>query len=185
MIPDSKEFRYMRKKAGLTQKELAERTGLSQPLIARIEKGDIDTRLSTARKMLEALRAAESARSKSLDLRDYMASPVIYCKSSDPIKRAVAIMEESSISQLPVMEEGKAVGSVVDTHLVQILAKKGARSARRKIGDVMSKPFPELEADSPIDRAIDLLTRNPAVLVKNGPHITGMVTKADVLKLLV
>lgn len=185
MLPTAQEFRYLRKKQGLTQKALADKAGLSQSLIARIEKGDIDTKLGTARKILAVIKEAESKKSKSLDLKDYMISPVMYCKSADPIKRVVGMMEDNDISQLPVMEGGKAVGSVTDTQLVQVLARKGARSARRKIADVMSKPFPEIEISSPIDKAIDLLTRNSAVLVKNGPHITGIVTKADVLRLMV
>jgi predicted transcriptional regulator len=184
MLPTPQEFRYLRKKAGLTQKELASLAGLSQSLIARIEKGDIDTRLGTAQRILDVIKRSEAKKSRSLDLKDYMASPVIYCKSSDPIKRVVAMMEENSISQMPVMENGKAVGSVTDTQLVQVLARKGARAARRKISDIMSKPFPSLDANAPIDRAIDLLTGNPAVLIMNGPHVAGIVTKADVLRLM-
>ena len=183
MLPTPQEFRYLRKKAGLTQKELAGRAGLSQSLIARLEKGDIDTRLSTAQRILDVIKRSEK-RPRSLDIRDYMASPVIYCKAGDPIKRVVAMMEENSISQMPVMEEGKAVGSVTDTQLVQVLAKKGARSARRRISDVMAKPFPSLGADAPMDKAIQLLTGNPAILVMNGPHVAGILTKADVLQLM-
>jgi len=183
MLPTAQEFRYLRKKAGLTQKELATAAGLSQSLIARIEKGDIDTRLGTAQKILEVIKKSDK-RPRSVNLRDYMASPVIYCKSSDPVKRVVAMMEADGISQMPVMDSGKAVGSVTDTQLVQVLAKKGARSARRKISDVMLRPFPELDVESPIDRAIELLTRNPAVLLTRGGNIAGIVTKADVLKLL-
>jgi len=185
MLPTAQEFRYLRKKAGLTQKDLAEKAGLSQSLIARIEKGDIDTKLSTAQRILDVMKKSEPKREKSLDLKDYMTSPVIYCKSTDPIKRVVSIMEENGISQVPVMENGEAVGSVTDTQLVQILAKKGARSARRKISDVMAVPFPELEVSSPIDRAIELLTKNPAILITNGPHVAGILTKAYVLQLMV
>ena len=184
MLPTSREFRYMRKKAGLTQKELAARAGLSQPLIARIEKGDIDTKLSTAQKILDVLKASEAKKPKSLSLKDYMVSPVIYCKSTDTVKKAALIMEENDISQIPVMEGGEAVGSIVDTLLVQVLAKKGARASRRKVSDVMSKPFPELSIDAPVDKAVDLLTRSPAVLITHGPHIAGIVTKADVLRLI-
>jgi predicted transcriptional regulator len=133
MLPNAREFRHLRKKAGLTQKELADKAGFSQSLIARIEKGDIDTRLSTAKKLLEVMKKSETKSPKSLELKDYMISPVMYCRSSDPIKRVVSLMEEDGISQMPVMDGGKAVGSVTDTELVQVLARKGARSARRKI----------------------------------------------------
>jgi predicted transcriptional regulator len=185
MLPTAKEFRYLRKRAGLTQKDLADKAGLSQPLIARIERGDIDTKLSTAQRILDVIKRSKTREKKSLDIKDYMVSPVMYCKSSDPIKRVVEKMEDNGISQMPVMENGKSVGSVTDTQLVQILARKGARSARRKISDVMSKPFPELELDSPMDKAINLLTKSPAVLITRDSHIAGIVTKADVLKLMV
>jgi predicted transcriptional regulator len=185
MLPTAQEFRYLRKKAGLTQKELADKAGLSQALIARIESGSIDTRLSTAQRILDVIKKSGQAKAKSLDIKDYMISPVIYCKTGDPIKRVVEKMEEHGISQMPVMDGGKAAGSVTDTQLVQILARKGARSARRKISDVMSKPFPELEISAPIDRAIELLAGNPAILITNGPHVAGILTKADVLRLMV
>jgi len=184
MLPTPQEFRFLRKKASLTQKQLADKAGLSQSLIARIEKGDIDTRISTAQRILDVIKNTEPSGEKSLSLRDYMVSPVIYCRSSDPIKRVVALMADQNISQMPVMENGKAVGSIVDTELVQILAKRGARSSRRKISDVMSKQFPELDVNAPIDKAIELLTKSSAVLITNGPHIAGIVTKADVLRLM-
>ncbi|RLE74581.1 MAG: hypothetical protein DRJ44_07250, partial [Thermoprotei archaeon] len=50
-----KELRELRKRAGLTQKELARRAGVSQSLIARIESGSVDPRLSTLRRILQAL----------------------------------------------------------------------------------------------------------------------------------
>lgn len=47
----------LRLKAGMTQKELAEKTGVSQPLIARLENGDQDRvpTLATINKVLNAL----------------------------------------------------------------------------------------------------------------------------------
>ena len=45
-IPSPEDIRRMRIRAGLTQKELAERAGVSQSLIARIERGSVDPRLS-------------------------------------------------------------------------------------------------------------------------------------------
>jgi transcriptional regulator with XRE-family HTH domain len=44
-----------REKKGLTQKKLAELTGLKQPFIARIEKGDTDPQLTSVIKILEPL----------------------------------------------------------------------------------------------------------------------------------
>jgi len=42
-----------RRRAGLTQRELAGRTGVAQPTIARIERGRDDPRVSTLQRLLD------------------------------------------------------------------------------------------------------------------------------------
>ena len=44
--------RYCRLRAGLTQKELAERAGISQPALARIEAGRVNPRVDTMARLL-------------------------------------------------------------------------------------------------------------------------------------
>src|SRR3954447_25216329 len=41
-----------RQRAGLSQRELARRTGVAQPTIARIERGQVDARISTLERLL-------------------------------------------------------------------------------------------------------------------------------------
>jgi predicted transcriptional regulator len=41
-----------RRRAGLSQRELARRTGVAQPTIARIERGQVDARISTIERLL-------------------------------------------------------------------------------------------------------------------------------------
>jgi transcriptional regulator with XRE-family HTH domain len=45
---------YARRHAGLSQRELAERTGVAQPTIARIERGHTSPRFDTMARLLEA-----------------------------------------------------------------------------------------------------------------------------------
>ncbi len=45
---------YARRKAGLSQRALAERAGITQATIARIEKGEIDPRSDTVVRLLRA-----------------------------------------------------------------------------------------------------------------------------------
>jgi predicted transcriptional regulator len=47
--------RYARRRAGLTQRALAERVGVPQPAIARIESGTVSPRLSTLLELIEAV----------------------------------------------------------------------------------------------------------------------------------
>lgn len=47
-------LRWARRKAGLTQRELAERAGVAQPTVARIESGAVVPRVDTLDKLLRA-----------------------------------------------------------------------------------------------------------------------------------
>jgi transcriptional regulator with XRE-family HTH domain len=47
-------LRYARRRAGLTQRELAERSGVPQPSIARIERGASTPRVDTFDRLLRA-----------------------------------------------------------------------------------------------------------------------------------
>ena len=45
-------LRYARRRAGLSQRALAERAGVPQPAIARIERGGVSPRMDTLRDLL-------------------------------------------------------------------------------------------------------------------------------------
>jgi len=57
LLPNGGIFKKLRQQRGLTQAEVARMAALSQSLIARVESGGIDPKLSTARKILYALQA--------------------------------------------------------------------------------------------------------------------------------
>ena len=59
-IPTGDELREVRHSRGLTQAELAEKARVSQPLIARIESGDVDPTLSSLHDIVTALNNSES-----------------------------------------------------------------------------------------------------------------------------
>jgi transcriptional regulator with XRE-family HTH domain len=47
-------LRWARRRAGLTQRALAERSGVPQSTISRIESGAVDPRVGTLRRLLQA-----------------------------------------------------------------------------------------------------------------------------------
>ncbi|MEM2427846.1 MAG: helix-turn-helix domain-containing protein, partial [Candidatus Bathyarchaeia archaeon] len=57
-IPSGETIRRLRKAVRLTQKELAEKAGLSQSLISRIERGNVDPRLSTIKRIMHVIENA-------------------------------------------------------------------------------------------------------------------------------
>jgi predicted transcriptional regulator len=114
-LPTPDELRTRRTSLELTQSDLADRAGVSQPLIARIEGGDVDPRLSTLRRIVEALDEAEGDIVRAGTL---MHEEVISVAPDDSVKEAVEKMQEAGYSQLPVITNGVPVGSISDSDVV-------------------------------------------------------------------
>ena len=74
-IPSPEELRLLRIRAGLTQAELAKKAGVSQSLIARIESGKVNPRVSTLMRIYQAL---EEFMEDELTACEVMSSPVVY-----------------------------------------------------------------------------------------------------------
>ena len=94
-------------------------------------------------------------------------------------------MEKHSISQLPVLHEGRQLGSISETTLVNRVARgeKLASLLRARISTVMEEPFPVVSGETEVQRVYLLLEEHPAVLITEEGKITGIITRADVFKL--
>ncbi len=181
-LPTPAELKAQRARLGLTQAELAERAGVSQSLIARVEGGKVDPSYSTLRALVEALNEAERREAKLLDL---MAAPVASVAPDDPIREAVHRMREAAISQLPVLEDGAPVGSVSERDIVHALT--GATKEEivdQPVSTVMGAPFPAVEPGTSVEAALRLLEDRPALLVMEKGTVIGIVTKSDLLHTL-
>jgi predicted transcriptional regulator len=179
-------LRRMRKTAGLTQKELAQLSGVSQALISRIEAGSVDPRLSTIRKIISAIRARKSGRS-ALPVSRIMHRSVIAIKASDPVYKAIDLMEKHDISQLPVTAgEGRIVGSIQEITVVKALTQSklsADKILKGKIHNIMEETFPMVSPETSIDEVATLLMHGtPAVLVMKRNKAIGIVTKIDLIK---
>lgn len=182
-VPLPGEIRAVRKKLGLTQAEVAKAAGVSQPLIARIENGSVDPRLSTYTAVVEALNRAER---KGVLLSEVMITSVASVRATDTVSAAIRVMREKDISQLPVLAKGVPVGSLSDKQVVHALseARDAEELARKSVGDIMGPPFPVAGPDMSVDQAARLLEDQSAILVMERGKLVGIVAKADLLSLV-
>lgn len=175
------ELRNLRKRFRLTQKELAKKAGVSQSLIARIENKSVDPRLSTVRRIFNAITSIQREQKKA---RDVMHSPVITIEAIDTIKNAISLMKKFAISQLPVLRENKIVGSIQESALLDKLvnSKDADRFFSSSVYNIMKKSFPVVEPEADVNYIVNVLAReNSALLVIENNKIVGIITKIDLL----
>jgi predicted transcriptional regulator len=179
-IPSTEELRRWRLALGLTQAQVAERAGVSQPLVARIEKGTVDPRLSTLRAVVRALASAER---NAVRLKDVMSSPVVAVKATDPLSHAIETMRAHGFSQLPVVHKGMPVGSINERGIVhQLHASKDPRAlSALPVRDVMGPSFPMVDPDTPVDTVYGMLDEHSAVLVVERGRLIGVVARSNLL----
>ncbi|WP_135606121.1 CBS domain-containing protein [Methanococcoides sp. NM1] len=181
-LPTPERLRQKRIELNLTQSGLAKRAGVSQPLIARIESGDVDPRLSTLRKIFTAFEEVEK---EKILAKDIMHTLVIFVSSEDSVESAVNLMEKHGFSQVPVIDNGVPVGSISEDTIIKYMAdRKASTISQMKIKDMMGDAFPTVSPTTELDVISHMLERNPAVLVLEKGVTTGFVTKHDVIKLL-
>ena len=179
-IVSGEDIRRLRKMMGLTQKKLAKKAGVSQSLIARIEKNSVDPRLSTVRKILGALSLIKEGKIA----KDVMHSPVITIKSTDIIRKAVELMRKHNISQLPVLKEKFMVGSVKESTIIHRITRGGniRKVFFTPIYNIMENPFITINPSMGIDEVLSIMSSgHPAVLVIDKGTLVGIITKIDVL----
>lgn len=175
-LPTPEELRERRLELGLTQSELAESASVSQPLIARIESGDVDPRLSTLRRIVNALQEAEGG---LLRARDLMNSPVTSVEPDASVRETTELMNEKGFSQLPVVREGTPEGLIGTSDIRQ---RSEDNVGDLPVAEVMHEAINTVEPDALLDTVDAHLDHNDAVLVVEGGDTVGIITEADVAR---
>lgn len=172
----------LRRRLGLTQSELARLSGVSQSLIAKLEAGKIDIAYSKAVAIFTALENRLTVQKHRAAAKDIMTPGIIFAKPSDNLDSVMNLMRKNAISQLPVVSDGKPLGSISDEAFVDWMVKYGPRISKIQAREVMGEGFPTIPENSSIEAITELLKFYKALLVKRGGEIAGIITKSDLIK---
>jgi predicted transcriptional regulator len=184
MFPTLQDIAKRRRQLGLKQTELAKAAGVSQSLIAKLEAGTIDssyTKVKTIFDVLEHLEFKTKVQAEKIRHNE-----VVSVQKNDPVSKVVNMMKEYGYSQIPVFEGKQPVGSVSEKAILrQILAGNDLEEiSRLPTGEIMEEAFPQIDEDAPLSLITSLLQTYSAVLVSKKGVLIGIITKADLLRML-
>ncbi|MGQ0712580.1 MAG: pyridoxal-phosphate dependent enzyme [Gemmatimonadaceae bacterium] len=119
-----------------------------------------------------------------LSRKDGETPPVVSIAPGATVRQALRLMTQHDVSQLPVMDGESCVGSVSDWSL-SAKSLENTKLLDATVSDVMDAPFPVVDAGQSVDAIAKLLSKsNPAVLVRGAGRLTGIVTRSDVLQVM-
>ena len=186
MFPPLEDIGIKRRQLGLKQSELAKRAGVSQSLIAKLESGKIDSSYTKVRTIFEVLERIEAKTKIQNQSGRMFENKVISVQKDEPISKVVQLMKEHGYSQLPVFDGKQPVGSISEkTILRQIIAGKDiTQISKVPTGEIMEEAFPQIGENAPIATISNLLQTYSAVLILKKGKTTGIITKADLLRMV-
>jgi cystathionine beta-synthase len=95
---------------------------------------------------------------------------------------AAELLQASGISQLPVLRDGRSVGSIQEVTLARLL-HDDLDTATVRVGDVMARPLPQLDVGVQLDEAYRLLLAgNSGVLAVDDVTVVDIITRIDLIQ---
>ena len=125
----------------------------------------------------------EEEKKTALDLiKDHISQHLVTVSSDTPVSQSILLMNQYNISQLPVLENGKFVGSLNDSHLFgKLLAQPELKDL--PVRNVMQNAFPIVKAETTFAQVSKLFQDGvKAVIVNYDGDKHHIITQQDMIK---
>jgi cystathionine beta-synthase len=111
--------------------------------------------------------------------------PLMSVQVGEPLKKALALVEQHDVTQIPVFRGREVVGTLYDSDILRAALDDHA-ALEKPVEGWMAEPLPIVASDEPIERVTRLLAaRSPAVLVRVDGAVAGILTRFDMLQFIV
>ena len=184
-FPPASDIRKRRKLLDITQAELAEASCVSQSTITKVEQGKISASYSTVVKLFETLERMGDKK-KEIPIMDIATKDIISVQEDSGVHEALEMLRETGFSQMPVLKGESSVGSISEKVILKLLnsGRSMDQLSRMRVSEVMDDSFPTVSENSTMEGVSSILNTSNAVLITRKGKIIGMVTRADMLKLV-
>ena len=107
---------------------------------------------------------------------------IIFSTPDQDIQGILKLMKEHDLSQLPVMEDGKWVGSITENRLLEGLL---SGNDNVMVKDIMGPPFPVVELSTPLTQLRRYINKEtPAVITRDKKGDWQIITNYDIIQAL-
>jgi len=185
-FPPASDIRKVRKGLDVTQAQLASASGISQSTIAKIERNSISASYATIVKLFETLDEMRNTAEKNLTAADVASKGVVTVQCTDKVRVASDLMKTTGYSQLPVLKGEIPVGSISERSIFELVrqGKTMDELVETNIARVMEESFPVVNENTLMTTITSMMSNCNAVLVSRKGKIVGVITNADMLKMI-
>ena len=117
----------------------------------------------------------------SMAKRQNGSKELVYLNAKDKIKKAFEVINKNGFSQIPVIDEGRSVGSIREGRLMAKLIED-PDLMDSNVESIMGESFPVVDEDIDLSSAKQYLSKSPAVLVSEYGRIIDIITRYDILE---
>jgi predicted transcriptional regulator len=185
-FPPTSEIRKLRKNLDITQTELSKGSGVSQSTIAKIERGTISASYDTVVALFEALDRMRQTSMEDTKAIDVASKHIVTIQIDEKVHSATELMKSTGFSQLPVFSGDTPVGSLSERNVFDLLRRGKTMDELKEtvISSVMEDSFPLVNENTPMSAVASMMSNCGGVLVAKKGKVVGIITNADILKLI-
>ena len=179
MVFDITYLKKIRKQLNLTQYQFAKEAQISQSMVAKIESGKLDPTYSYVKRIEETIQILTKNQDKEKQAKDIMHRTIITLNKYEKLENAIKLFSKHNISQIPIKDKNKIVGLLTESSILNNLQND---LKNRRVEELMEEAPPIITKNAKMAIINSLLKFYPMLIVQDNGNLTGVITKADILK---
>jgi acetoin utilization protein AcuB len=121
-------------------------------------------------------------------VHNWMSAPAVVIPPVVPAGSALSFMEKRQVRRLPVVEDGRLLGIITRSDLLEALGKDKLkrRGEERSVDEIMTRKPVTVEQEETLERAAELMLQKKisGLPVVDGDRVVGIITESDIFRAL-